>query len=222
MLYMLSIWLNNRWTHALFWRFPICSAIFYCQHVIYMRTVWIIRYMLCICSACGQDMGKHVYIPATYIRHCRLIWLPYGIHMSVWYISFIYICYMLSIWLNNRWTHALFWRFPICSAIFYCQHVIYMRTVWIVRYMLCICSACGLDMGKHVYIPATYIRHCRPIWLPYGIHMCVWYISSIYLCYMLSIWLNNRWTHTLFRLFPICCGNILLPTCDLYEYSIHS
>ena len=156
----------------------------HCQHVIYMRTVFIVRYMLCICSACRQDMGKHVCIPATLFRHCRPIWLPYGIHMSVWYIPSIYLCCMLSRWLNNRWTHALFWLFPICSAIFYRQHVIYVRTVLIIRYMLCICSACGQDMGKRVCIPATYIQtlstDLAAIWKPYE---CLLHIIYFYLLY---------------------------------------
>ena len=202
--YMESIWLWNRWTQALFWLFSICSAICSCQHGIYMRTVLIIRYRLCICSACGFDMGKSVGILATYFRHCRPMWLPYGIHMSVHNISSKCLRYMESIWLWNRWTHALFWLFPICSAIFSCQHGIYMRTVLIIRYRLCICSACGFDMGKRVCILATYFRHCRPMWLPYGIHMSVHNISSKCLRYMESIWLWNRWTHALFWLFQIC------------------
>ena len=183
--YMESIWLWNRWTHALFWLFPICSAIFSCQHVIYMRTVLIIRYRLCICSACGFDMGKRVCILATYFRHCQPIWLPYGIHMSVRNISSKCLYYVKSIRRWNRWTHALFWLFPICSAIFSCQHVIYMRTVLIIRYRLCICSACGFDMGERVCILATYFRHCRPI---HDCHMESIWAFIIYHPNVFAIW----------------------------------
>ena len=182
---MLSIWLNNRCTHALFWLFPICSAIFYCQHVIYMRTVWIIRYMLCICSACGLDMGKHVYIPATYIRS-----LPTDL-VAIWnlicvfgiYHSFIYaICFPYGSTIDER-MH--------CSDCF--QYVVQYfianmwsrwRLYWLFRYMLCICSACGQDMGERVCIPATYIQtlsnDLAAIWKPYE---CLLHIIYSYLLY---------------------------------------
>ena len=173
--------------------------------------------MLCICSACGLDMGKLVCILATYIRHYRSIWFPYGIRMSVRYISSRCFRYMNSIWLCNRCTHVLFWLFPVCIAILSCQHVIYMRTVLIIRYMLCICSACGLDMGKLVCILATYIRHYRSIWCPYGIRMSVRYITSRCSRYMKSTWLCNRCTYAclVLTVSSMDC-NIVLPTCDLY------
>ena len=136
--------------------------------------------------------------------------------MTVQYISSKCLRYIESIWFWNRWTHALFWLFPKCSAIFSCKHVIYMRTVLIIRYRLCICSACGFDMGKRVCILATYCRHCRPMWLPYGIHISVQNILSKCLRYMESIWLWNRWTPSTVLIVSNMLCNIFLSTRDLY------
>ena len=111
-----------------------------------------------------------------------------GCHMETIWVSVTYhlfisaICFPHGSKIDEK--HALFWLFPICSAKFYCQHVIYMRTVFIVRYMLCIWSACGQDRGKHVCIPATLFRHCRLIWQPYGkLHECLVYIIHLYMLY---------------------------------------
>ena len=163
---MESICLWNRWTHALFWLFPICSAIFSCQHGIYMRTIDI-RYRWCICS-CGFDMGERVCI--LVISDIVDRYDCHMIHMSVQNISSKCLRYMESIWQIDERMH--------CSDCFQyalqyvsCQHVIYMRTVLIIRYRLCICSACWFDMGKRVCILATYFN-----------------IVDRYDCHMESIW----------------------------------
>ena len=96
-----------------------------------------------------------------------------------------------------------------------------MWSIWgpysLVRYMLCICSACRQDMGKHVCIPATLFRHCRPIWLPYGNpYECLVYTIHLSLLYAFQMAQQQMNACTVLTVSNMLC-NILSPTCDLCE-----
>ena len=111
-----------------------------------------------------------------------------GCHMETIWVSVTYhlflsaICFPHGSKIDEK--HALFWLFPICSAIFYWQHVIYMRTVlicWIfVVYMLSMWTRYGKTCMYSSHLYKTLPTDLVAIWNPYECLVYIIHLSQLY------------------------------------------